>query len=433
MAIDPGTAATSDQDLLDSITQRRQALAQSVGGDSGDDTLSGDSGDDSGYAVLPATNPSDVADLLAQHPDLSPISSSIERAIATLKAQRAGLSTREKLASLLIGFGQPSQHGFKGAVANASKNLLLNSIAARKNDNANQALIAKYEAMLGPSMVTAAQKAEAQKAQAQKEPRTGFNPVSGNLVYMEGPNVDKTPEQVQAAAAGTPIPAPVKMEQKTINGVDYERPAGSTGKFTAVEVAGAMPMNRDDSKAIAEAKGTIQDADAAERLLKEALEANKLAFDGPLGGIQADASRLTGQNKEALVATAKLNSLLNQAIMSRFRKAFGARPAATELQYMNQAWKGLPHATRAEREASMETILTAVQNSRDDAQGTVDSINADYTKPAVKAGPTPQSSATGLHAIPAEQMAIYAKIPPARRDIAKQRLKDAGYDITGLD
>lgn len=129
--------------------------------DGGDDDLDPPL-DDAAFAMDPGA----ISSLAAKYPDASAIRDSYEAGIARLKAQRTGLTGREKLAVALAGFAQPSQHGFRGAVANAASALVQQNALARKQDLAREALIAKYMTEEGPKLVSGA----AAMAKANKPP-----------------------------------------------------------------------------------------------------------------------------------------------------------------------------------------------------------------------------------------------------------------------
>lgn len=64
--------------------------------------------------------------------DLTPV---YDQAIARLREQRRGLSARERLGALLVGFGQPTRHGkWQEGAANAAQLLFQQSIGRRKED-----------------------------------------------------------------------------------------------------------------------------------------------------------------------------------------------------------------------------------------------------------------------------------------------------------
>lgn len=77
----------------------------------------------------------------------SGISAAYDAAIKRLLAQRSGLTSRERLGAALVGFGQPSPHGWRGGVANASQALLAQSLQERKQDELRRAQLEKL--MLG--------------------------------------------------------------------------------------------------------------------------------------------------------------------------------------------------------------------------------------------------------------------------------------------
>lgn len=64
--------------------------------------------------------------------DLSPV---YDAAIQRLKAERGGLSNRERLGALLIGFGQPTRHGrWQEGVSNAANVLFQQTLAQKTSD-----------------------------------------------------------------------------------------------------------------------------------------------------------------------------------------------------------------------------------------------------------------------------------------------------------
>lgn len=95
-------------------------------------------------------------DLSADYPGASSIAAGYRAAVERLKAQRAGLSGDEKLGALLLGFGQPVRRGgnWRDSVSNAAQSLMANTLAAKKDDRAREALIAKYTAEAGPKAAT---------------------------------------------------------------------------------------------------------------------------------------------------------------------------------------------------------------------------------------------------------------------------------------
>lgn len=141
-----------------------------VGALSVDDTLSGDDGDLSLDGVAPAAP--DYAALSAKLGAPNDIAAGYQAAIDRLKAQRSGLSNREKLATLLIGFGQPTTHGWREGVSNAAGALLKQSQTAQDDDAKRQALIAKYQAEMG-SKVNAGQVAMMRAGQAAQKDAQG--------------------------------------------------------------------------------------------------------------------------------------------------------------------------------------------------------------------------------------------------------------------
>ena len=97
-------------------------------------------------AALDTAAADDLTALSAKYtgPEPNLIASGYKAAIERLKAQRAGLSTQEKISALLSGFSQPTRHGLRGAIVGASNELVKQGGVARKRDDSRDALIAKY-------------------------------------------------------------------------------------------------------------------------------------------------------------------------------------------------------------------------------------------------------------------------------------------------
>lgn len=92
-----------------------------IGADAEDDMLTGGVG----YAVQA---PGSVLDPT----DLSPV---YDAALQRLRAQRSGLSGKQRLGALLVGFGQPTRHGkWQEGAANAALMLSQQTLAAREQD-----------------------------------------------------------------------------------------------------------------------------------------------------------------------------------------------------------------------------------------------------------------------------------------------------------
>lgn len=73
--------------------------------------------------------------------DLTP---AYDAAIKRLREQRGGLSAKERLGALLVGFGQPTRHGkWQESLGNASQMLFQQSLARRKEDEDRRSQLEK--------------------------------------------------------------------------------------------------------------------------------------------------------------------------------------------------------------------------------------------------------------------------------------------------
>lgn len=168
--IGPLTAATDDASLLGTLTGGFGN--NTLIGDSGEDTVQGgegdnsqdDSQDDADTSATPPLTAAAFDALGAKSMGAKTIGDAYDQAIANLRAQRTGLSTKEKLSALLAGFGTPTPGGIGNQLSNAARSLLLQKAQANKLDQARQALISKYLADKGVKMTTAAD-AEAKAAE----------------------------------------------------------------------------------------------------------------------------------------------------------------------------------------------------------------------------------------------------------------------------
>lgn len=155
----------------------------------------------------PAIEEPDPADLQVQAPGTGEpppipngeaIRAIYRKASERLRAQRSGLSGREQIGSLLVGFGQPTQSGrWQDAVANAANTLLQQKLKSRDRDASREDLLAKYElegeykaAMIDAQMARANATARAAGAKADLAARKPIKVTQG--VDDTGPYVIET-------------------------------------------------------------------------------------------------------------------------------------------------------------------------------------------------------------------------------------------------
>lgn len=134
----------------------------------------------------------------------------LEKARDNLRAQRAGPSSAERLLSIAAALGQPTRTGsFGETLGNVSAVLSSQEKAKREAAAENAALAEKYGIQIGNEQLRLLMQGEtgareglrASLAQEGKQRRTGFNPVTGVLEYMD------TGEPVRGAAAAPPADA----------------------------------------------------------------------------------------------------------------------------------------------------------------------------------------------------------------------------------
>jgi len=160
-----------------------------------------------------------------------------------LRAQRVGPSDAEKWFAIAAALGQPTRTGsFGETMGNLGTLLSKYSGTKREAEEGKEALLDKYGMQMGTEQLrllqsgatgasqmlraAAAQQAARDKAAAAAgKRRTGFNPVTGELVYMDTGEVVRaeaelpvlTPEQVaEAMAAGK------RMRFRTVDGREME-------------------------------------------------------------------------------------------------------------------------------------------------------------------------------------------------------------------
>lgn len=98
--------------------------------------------------------------------DLTP---AYDAAIKRLREQRGGLSAKERLGALLVGFGQPTRHGkWQESLGNASQMLFQQSLARRKEDEDRRSQLEKLMSAREVAKIRANATTEAARIRAEK-------------------------------------------------------------------------------------------------------------------------------------------------------------------------------------------------------------------------------------------------------------------------
>lgn len=156
--------------------------------------------------------------------DLSPV---YDAAIQRLKDQRSGLSSRERLGALLVGFGQPTRHGkWQEGVSNAAQVLFQQSTAQKTADEKRRSELERLQnardiaGIRTKAQIRAAEiRADAAKNKLPKPVdriQVGANPLTGDpqgyhIQMIDGkPMVTMIP--IQGAMGGEPVDIPTITE-----------------------------------------------------------------------------------------------------------------------------------------------------------------------------------------------------------------------------
>ena len=98
--------------------------------------------------------------------DLTPV---YDAAIQRLRQQRQGLSAKERLGALLVGFGQPTRHGkWQEGVSNAASLLFQQSMGRRKEDEARRSELERLTNAREVAKIRSSAQIEAAKIRATK-------------------------------------------------------------------------------------------------------------------------------------------------------------------------------------------------------------------------------------------------------------------------
>ncbi|MEY3659754.1 MAG: hypothetical protein RLZZ169_579 [Pseudomonadota bacterium] len=179
--------------------------------------------------------------------------------------------------------------------------------------------------------------------------RTGFNPVTGQLVDMDsGAPIGAAGAAAPAASKvgtmetrggvegyynekGVWTPLPARPEKTTWRAATPEEAAmygatsgqiSSTGEFKPGKAAGPRQYKPVEVKMITEAEDIIGGAEETLRGLNRALELNSTAYEGSLTGIRKQVGSLFSSDDPAYVAAEELDNVLANIALGKLKTTF---------------------------------------------------------------------------------------------------------------
>jgi hypothetical protein len=317
-----------------------------------------------------------------------------EAARARIEARNQGPSTSEQLFAISQALLAPRKYrGIAGTIGKLSGAFGDISEAQRKATMSREDQLAQLqEAYMGETAKfgtrraqTAADLVELGKGFA-KPARTGFNPVTGQLLDMDtGAPVGPTGQAPSASKVGTLetrggvegyfneknvwVPLPARPEKTTWRPATpeeagmYGAPSGqisSTGEFKP----GPTPKPREykpvEVKMLTESEELISGADETLRGLNRALELNSVAFEGSLTGIRKKVGSVFASDDPAYVAAEELDNVLANIALGKLKTTFpgsiteGERKILMDLQ-------GSSNQPRAVRERIIRNAIPVIQ------------------------------------------------------------------------
>jgi hypothetical protein len=188
----------------------------------------------------------------------------------------------------------------------------------------------------------------------------GFHPDTHEPTYISGRYAGSSVKDVAAMLGGNGSPpSSGNITQKYPIGTrvsGLEIGAGTNKQYVAV-AGGKFDLIPGQESADTNAEATnlakidLKSIDVADEQLRRALELNDKAFSGPLSSLQKTISRYTAPDDPKLVASAELNTIIGNNIVSALKAALGTQPTDKDLAFFKEL-NGLDaNSTAAERAA----------------------------------------------------------------------------------
>jgi len=207
----------------------------------------------------------------------------------------------------------------------------------------------------------------------------GVDPVTNKRFYttgrFAGQNVDEVAAMMSGGNGSGPSGAQTPLgqigSQKSGRELGYQNDYKYVITREGPKLIEGQENVGKNAEATTEAAIDLKAIDVAEQQLNKALSLNKQAFSGPLGNAQKTISRFVSPNDPKLAATAKLNTVLGNNVVSALKAALGTQPTDKDLAYLNKL-NGLDEgSTAAEREAVINEGLGILANRRQMAKATI--------------------------------------------------------------
>lgn len=309
-------------------------------------------------------------DKAAREAELATRKQNFDAYTQALREARTGPSKEERIIQALYAFGAPvpKQGGnFFTALGNAGKSLQATGKEASDAEAAMKLKLAELglqessavNALNEKYRTAGAANRRALTMQAAKQYKTGFNPVTGQLVYLEGPDVGK-PASGASALAGP-------METTTVEGKGtYQRPKGSSEAYAPVP---GLPLPEKPPRSLpvaVEAKEgenvtaiqTLANQNAALKALHDQLETGKINLS-LIGNLAAKARGAVGTGGEEYANLTSLEATLNKMRNDSLLLAKGVQTEGDA----QRAWSALFGNLSDEKALKQRLIEIAIMNA----------------------------------------------------------------------
>lgn len=188
----------------------------------------------------------------------SGIGAAYDAAIKRLLAQRQGLSRSQMVGAALLGFSQPSRHGWRNSVVNAANMVSKQALSEREKDEKRRAQLEKL--MMGRDIASAkdATALEVAKIRSNKPPKLANDTDQRmRLGYAQRLFPGKTPEQI----VGENLLYDPRVDKAMFRVYGVRAAAGAGEDVDEVEVAPEVPTLEVFLVAAREANPGVPDAE----------------------------------------------------------------------------------------------------------------------------------------------------------------------------
>lgn len=379
------------------------------------------------------------------------LAESLTRARQALMADRSAADSSAKWLAFAAAVGKPTKTGTIGeAASNVAEAMGEFQKQKRADERQRLADMLGVDVKLYDILSDAETKQlgyEAALARASKR-RTGFNPVTGELVFLD--TGEPVTPGAKPAQAGPPQAPPVVQvptgDGKTVPMMVTRGPQGRV-EYTPIKPP-ELTLEEVATRAeqIAEAKKTGENRAEAKQRLPAAISATNNAlglidtlvnhpgmpavigmpdpFKGGFGFADVPGSPAAG-----------FRTRLKQLEGGAFLEAFNTLRGGGQITE-KEGEKATSALLRAQTAQSEDEFRVAMQDYKNVLLSGISRLRAQAAGSTVpiptSAVPTRESAGGGAKPLTPSLQEQYSKVPPARQAEAKRRLQAAGYDISGL-